>query len=156
MNEKPGIQAIERLRGRVRVDSGKILRGFKSTYKRNGTINLFAAFNVMTRTVNSKTTKIKKRPNFLKFIDELLLELPERNQKDQKVKEIHVILDSYCTHKRCDKWLFTHLNVKYQYIPTSASLLNMVGIFFSILSRETLRGQVSEALTHFRKQSLHL
>ena len=153
VDEKPGVQAIERSRGYVRVDSGKVVNGFKSTYKRNGTINLFAALNVMTGIVNSKTTRTKKRPDFLMFMDELLLELPERNQK---VKEIHVMLDNYCTHKRCDEWLSKHPNVKFHYTPTSASWLNMVEVFFSILSRETLRGSsfrgtdaLSEAITAF-------
>ena len=58
-DEKPDIQAIERLRGCARTDSGKIVRGFRSRYKRNGTLNLFAALNVMTGIVNSKTTKTK-------------------------------------------------------------------------------------------------
>ena len=83
VDEKPGIQAIERSTGYVRTYSGKIVRGFKSTYKRNGTLNLFAALNVMTGIVNSKTAKTKKRPDFLKFMDELLLELPGLNTKDQ-------------------------------------------------------------------------
>ena len=159
VDEKPGIQAIERSTGYVRTDSGKIVRGFKSTYKRNGTVNLFAALNVMTGIVNSKTTKTKKRPDFLKFINELLPDLPEINQKDQKVKEIHVILDNYCTHKRFDEWLSMHPDVKFHYTPTSASWLNMVEIFFSILSRETLRGSssrdtdaLSEAITAFVKE----
>ena len=158
-DEKPGIQAIERSTGYVRTDSGKIVRGFKSTYKRNGTLNLFAALNVMTGIISSKTTKTKKRPDFLKFMDELLPDLPEINSKEQKVKEIHVILDNYCTHKRCDEWLSIHPNVKFHYTPTSASWLNMVEIFFSILSREVLRGSsfrstdaLSEAITAFVKE----
>jgi len=156
VDEKPGIQAIERTRGYVKTDSGKVVRGFKSTYKRNGTINLFAALNVMTGMVNSKTTKTKKRPDFLKFMDELLLELPEKTPGNNKVEEIHVILDNYCTHKRCDEWLSEHPNVKFHYTPTSASWLNMVEIFFSILSRETLKGSsfrstdaLSEAIAAF-------
>jgi transposase len=159
VDEKPGIQAIERSTGYVRTDSGKIVRGFKSTYKRNGTLNLFAALNVMTGMVNAKTTRTKKRPDFLKFMDELLMELPEINTMDQKVREIHVILDNYCTHKRCDEWLSMHPNVKFHYTPTSASWLNMVEIFFSILSRETLKGSsfrstdaLSEAITAFVKE----
>ena len=110
----------------------------------------------MTGMVNSKTTKTKKRPDFLKFMDELLLDLLEINLKDQKVKEIHVILDNYCTHKRCDEWLSLYPSVKFHYTPTSTSWLNMVEIFFSILSRETLRGSsfrsndaLSEAITAF-------
>ncbi len=121
VDEKPGIQAIERTRGYVKTDSGKIVRGFKSTYKRNGTLNLFAALNVMTGMVSSKTTKTKRRPDFLKFMGELLLELPEKNNRDENVHEIHVILDNYCTHKRCDEWLSAHPNVKFHYTPTYAS-----------------------------------
>ena len=89
-------------------------------------------------------------------MDELLLELPEKTSKDQKVEEIHVILDNYCTHKRCDEWLSEHPNVRFHYTPTSASWLNMLEIFFSILSRETLKGSsfrdtdaLSEAITAF-------
>ena len=59
----------------------------------------------MTGMVSSKTTKTKKRPNFLRFMDELLLELLGINSKEQKVKEIQVTLDNYCTHNRCDEWL---------------------------------------------------
>ncbi len=109
--------------------------------------------------VNSKATKTKKRPDLLKFMDELLLELPRINSKDQKVKEIHVILDNYCTHKRCDEWLSLHVNVKFHYTPTSARWLNMVEIFFSILSRETLSGSsfrstdtLSEAIAALLKE----
>lgn len=37
VDEKPSIQALERAIGCVETDSGKIVRGFKSTYKRHGT-----------------------------------------------------------------------------------------------------------------------
>lgn len=79
------------------------MRGFKSTYKRTGTLNLFSALNVMTGIVSSKTTKTKKGAELARFLDELLLELPGMNSREQKVKEIHVILDNYCTHKGCDE-----------------------------------------------------
>jgi hypothetical protein len=42
VDEKPSIQALERKTGYVETDNGKIVRGFKSTYKRHGTLNLFA------------------------------------------------------------------------------------------------------------------
>ncbi|EQD74295.1 tISRso5 ISRSO5-transposase protein [mine drainage metagenome] len=140
VDEKPGMQTLERPTGYVKTRSKRIVKALKSTYRRNGTLNLFAALNVMTGIVNSKTTKTKKRVDFLVFMDEVLRDLPDKNAKDQEVKEIHVILDNYCTHKRCDEWLSKHPNVKFHYTPTSASWLNMVEIFFSILSRETLRG----------------
>ena len=67
----------------------------------------------MTRMENSKGTKTKKRPDFLKCMDELLRNLPQINSKDQKIKEIHAVLDNYFTHKGCDEWLSAHLNVKH-------------------------------------------
>lgn len=138
MYEKPGIQALERTRGYVRTDSGRVVRGFKYTNGRNGTLNLLAAPNMMTGMVNSKTTKTKKRPDFL------------------MVDEIHVIFDNYCTHKRCDESLSAHPNMKFHYTPTSANWPNMMEIFFSIRSREALKGSsfrdtdaLSEAIAAF-------
>jgi len=46
VDEKPSIQAVERKTGYVETDNGKIVRGYKSTYKRHGTLNLFAALEV--------------------------------------------------------------------------------------------------------------
>ena len=48
VDEKPSIQAIERSSGYVETDSGTIVRALKSTYKRHGTLNLFAALEVGT------------------------------------------------------------------------------------------------------------
>jgi hypothetical protein len=46
VDEKPSIQAPERASGYVETDNGKIVRGCKSTYKRHGTLNLFAALPI--------------------------------------------------------------------------------------------------------------
>ncbi len=51
-----------------------------------------------------------------------------------------MILDNYCTHKKCDAWLARHPNVRFHFTPTSASWLNQVEIWFGILSRKALRG----------------
>lgn len=59
MDEKPGIQAIERPSGYVETDNGKVVRALKSTYKRHGTLNLFAALEVETGQVHTKFTKTK-------------------------------------------------------------------------------------------------
>jgi transposase len=48
VDEKPSIQALSRKVGYVETSSGKIVRGLQSTYKRNGTLNLFAALQVAT------------------------------------------------------------------------------------------------------------
>lgn len=133
VDEKPSIQALERKTGYVCTSSGKIVRGLKSTYKRHGTINLFAALNVATGTIQAKTTETKKRPDFQAFMDDVIKDVPS----DQ---EIHVILDNYCTHKKNHDWLANHPNVHFHFTPTSASWLNQVEIWFGIFSRKTLSG----------------
>ncbi len=59
VDEKPSIQALERKAGYIKTDSGEIVRVYKSTYKRHGTINLFATLEVGTGKIQSKVTKEK-------------------------------------------------------------------------------------------------
>lgn len=133
IDEKPSIQALERTTGYVCTSNGKIVQGLKSTYKRHGTLNLFAALNVATGAIHAQTTKLKRRVEFLAFMDQLLSEL-------QTEKQIHVILDNYCIHKRNEEWLAAHPSVTFHFTPTSASWLNQVEIWFGILSRKALKG----------------
>jgi len=133
VDEKPSIQALERRTGYVQTDSGKVVRGYKSTYKRHGTLNLFAALEVATGAIHTQTTTQKRRVEFLEFMDQVLSDLPG-------AAEIHVIVDNYCIHKKCDTWLAAHPQVAFHYTPTSASWLNLVEVWFGILSRKALRG----------------
>src|SRR6202790_978673 len=84
VDEKPSIQAIQRPSGYVETDSGAIVRAMKSTYKRNGTLNLFAALEIASGQVFAQTSEMKKREDFRRFLDAVLAELPTD-------KEIHVI-----------------------------------------------------------------
>jgi transposase len=133
VDEKPSIQALSRATGYVRTSSGKIARGLKSTYRRNGTLNLFAALDVATGKVRNKTTATKTRADFQAFMDEVVADVPAD-------REIHVILDNYCTHKKNDAWLKAHPNVAFHFTPTSASWLNQVEVWFGILTRKALKG----------------
>lgn len=131
VDEKPSIQALERTRGYVQTSSGKIVQGMKSTYKRHGTVNLFAALNVATGVIRGKTTQTKKRTDFQAFMEEVVAEQPAGRQ-------IHVILDNLNTHKKNEDWLAAHPNVTFHFTPTSASWLNQVEIWFGIFQRKTL------------------
>ena len=133
LDEKPSIQALERPTGYVRTQSGLIISGYKSTYIRHGTVNLFAALEKDTGRVMTSFTEQKRRVDFLEFMDKVASEYPE----DQ---EIHVIMDNYCIHKRCDEWLDSHPNFSFHFTPTSASWMNMVEIWFGHLTRKALRG----------------
>jgi len=133
VDEKPSIQALERKTGYIKTDNGKIVRAYKSTYKRHGTLNLFGALEVSTGKIKGKVTETKKRKDFQEFMDEVVGEYAS----DQ---EIHVILDNYCTHKKNEDWLEKKKNVHFHFTPTSASWLNQVEIWFGIFSRKALRG----------------
>jgi len=133
VDEKPSIQAIERKTGYVQTSSKLIVRGYKSTYRRHGTLNLFAALQVATGTIRTQITGQKRRVEFLEFMDTVVAEIPMDT-------EVHVVLDNYIIHKKNDKWLADHPNVTFHYTPTSASWLNMVEIWFGILTRKALRG----------------
>jgi transposase len=134
VDEKPSIQALQRPSGYVETDSGAIVRAMKSTYKRNGTLNLFAALEIASGQVYAQTTEQKKREDFRRFLDAVIAELPTD-------KDIHVILDNYCTHKKNADWLAKYDGrVEFHFTPTSASWLNQVEIWFGLLTRKALRG----------------
>ena len=144
VDEKPSIQALERARGYVHTSSGKIVQGMKSTYKRHGTVNLFAALEVATGVIKGKTTQTKKRADFQSFMDEVIADQPIDQQ-------IHVILDNLSTHKRNDDWLAAHPNVTFHFTPTSASWLNQVEIWFGIFQRKTLNNASFASIEHLTK-----
>lgn len=147
VDEKPSIQALERARGYVQTSSGKVVQGLKSTYKRHGTVNLFAALEVATGLIRGKTTQTKKRADFQSFMDEVIKDQPAERQ-------IHVILDNLNTHKKNDDWLAAHPNVTFHFTPTSASWLNQVEIWFGIFQRKTLKNASFKSIAQLR-QAIH-
>jgi transposase len=64
-----------------------------------------------------------------------------------------VICDNYATHKHpvVRGWLAKHPCIRLHFTPTSASWLNLVEVFFSIVERQALRrgdfASVSELIT---------
>jgi len=144
VDEKPSIQALERTTGYVQTSNGKIVQGYKSTYKRHGTLNLFAALEIASGQIAAKITERKTRPDFLEFMNEIVAGIPDD-------REIHVILDNYCTHKKNDEWLSKHKNVHLHFTPTSASWLNQVEIWFGIFTKKALRGASFSSCEQLRR-----
>ena len=133
VDEKPQIQALERAQGWLKLPNGKALTGFSHGYKRHGTTTLFAALEVTTGQVKAGHYKRRRRVEFLDFMNQIVADYPD--------KELHVILDNLNTHKpKNDMWLKRHPRVKFHYTPTSASWLNQIEVWFSILSRSALKG----------------
>jgi transposase len=134
VDEKTGIQALERAQGYLRLPNGRAITGFSHEYKRHGTTTLFAALEVATGLVQAGHYKRRRRREFLDFMNEVVAQhAPDI--------ELHVVLDNLNTHKpKHDRWLRQHPNVHFHFTPTRASWLNQIEVWFSILGRRALRG----------------
>jgi transposase len=144
VDEKPSIQALERAQGYLRLPDGKAVNGFSHCYKRHGTTTLFAALEITTGLVKTGHYPRRRRREFLDFMNEVVDAHPGR--------EIHVVLDNLNTHKpKDDRWLKRHPHVHFHFIPTYSSWLNQVECWFSILSRQALRGASFTSPLQLRK-----
>ena len=133
VDEKPHIQALERAQGYLKLPNGRALTGFSHEYKRHGTSTLFAPLETATGQVTAGHYQRRRRVEFLDFMNRVVSAHPNR--------EIHVIVDNLSTHKpKRDMWLARHKNVHFHYVPTHASWMNQVEVWFSLLSRYALKG----------------
>ena len=102
-------------------------------YKRNGTTTLFAALEVATGAVTDQCYDRHGKAEFLDFLKKVARAYPRR--------ELHVVLDNYHTHKHEDikQWLAKHPRITLHFTPTSGSWLNLVEVFFGIVTRQAIR-----------------
>jgi transposase len=132
VDEKPSIQALERAQGYLKLPNGRALTGHSHDYKRHGTTTLFAALEVATGKIIAAHSKQRRRVEFLDFMNSVVAPFSDR--------EIHVILDNLNTHKKNEHWLKRHPKVHFHFTPTSASWLNQIETWFSILQGQSLSG----------------
>ena len=102
-------------------------------YKRNGTTTLFAALNVATGKVTDRCYPRHTHAEFLDFLKLVAKAHPR--------VPLHVVCDNYATHKhpKVTAWLDRNPRVQLHFTPTSGSWLNMVEIFFGIITRQAIR-----------------
>jgi transposase len=144
IDEKPAIQALERAQGWIRLPNGKALTGFSHEYKRHGTSTLFAALNIASGQIQAGHYLRQRRREFLEFMNQVVA--------GNRDTEIHVVLDNLSSHKpKQDRWLKAHPNVHFHFTPTHASWLNQIEIWFSILSRQALRGANFTSVAELRE-----
>lgn len=147
VDEKPSIQALERAQGYLKLPNGRALSGHSHDYKRHGTSTLFAAFEVASGKVTAAHAKRRRRLEFLDFMDEVVAAYPDQ--------DLHVILDNLNTHKNNDAWLEAHPKVAFHFTPTSASWLNQVEIWFSILQKKSLSKASFTSVKQLRQHMDH-
>ena len=122
VDEKSQIQALDRTQPGLPLKKG---RGPTMTHddKRNGTTTRFAALNVLDGSVIGRNMQRHRHQEFIRFLNQVERDVP-------KDKSIHVILDTYCTHKhrKVRAWLDRHPRWTFHFIPTSRSWLNAVDL----------------------------
>ena len=102
-------------------------------HKRNGITNLFAALEVATGKVTERCYDPHGKAEFLDFLKRVAKAYPDASCTWPSTKN-H-------THKRSDieAWLTKHPRVTLHFTPTSGSWLNLVEVFFGIISRQAIR-----------------
>jgi transposase len=135
VDEKTQIQALDRTQPLLPLKPGKPKR-LTATYKRNGTVSLFAALSVHTGKIIGKTEEKADGDSFLKFL--------KGSAKKYKNKQLHIILDNHSIHKKSDvlAWLDLQKNISFHYTPTYSSWLNQIEIWFGIMTKDVLVGGV--------------
>jgi transposase len=133
IDEKSQIQALDRTQPGLPLKPGKC-GTMTHDYKRNGTTTLFAALNVLEGRVVGRCMPHHRHQDFIKFLNAVERAVPPG-------KAIHAVLDNYATHKhpKVQRWLADHPRWLFHFTPTSASWLNAVEGFFSILTRRRLK-----------------
>ena len=132
IDEKSQIQALDRTAPILPMRPG-IPAQQTHDYTRNGTTTLFAALQLATGRV---TDRCYDRHTHVEFLDFLKLVA-----KAYPGVQLHVVCDNYGTHKhpKVKAWLTKNPRVTMHFTPTSGSWLNMVEIFFGIITRQAIR-----------------
>jgi transposase len=132
VDEKSQIQALNRTQPILPLRPG-LPEKATHDYKRNGTTTLFAALELATGQVLDRCYERHGKAEFLDFLKHIARAYPRR--------ELHVVLDNYHTHKHDDinQWLARHPRITLHFTPTSGSWMNLVEVFFGIITRQAIR-----------------
>jgi transposase len=132
IDEKSQIQALDRTAPILPLRPGLPERATHD-YIRHGTTTLFAALEVATGKVTDACYPQHRHEEFLRFLKHVAKAYP-------RVK-LHIVADNYATHKHpaVQAWLANNPRITMHYTPTSGSWLNMIEIFFGIITRQAIR-----------------
>jgi transposase len=135
VDEKTQIQALDRTQPELPLRSGNPKRQ-TTTYKRNGVVNLIASLAVHQGEIIAQTIEKNNSENFLKFLKKLAKIYPR--------KKLHIIADNLAVHKHkvVKQWIAKNKRIHINHTPTYSSWLNQVEIWFSILTKDVLKGAV--------------
>jgi transposase-like protein len=140
VDEKSQIQALNRTAPILPLRPGLPDKATHD-YRRNGTTTLFAALEVATGKVTDRCYDRHGKAEFGDFLRTVAKAYPRR--------QLHVVLDNYHTHKHAeiDAWLAKNPRVHLHFTPTSGSWLNLVEVFFGIITHQVIRRGSFENVT---------
>ena len=132
IDEKSQIQALDRTAPILPIRPGPPEKATHD-YVRHGTTTLFAALEVATGKVTDACHPRHTHAEFLAFLKQVAKAYPR--------VPLHVVADNYATHKHpaVQAWLAKHPRVRMHFTPTSGSWLNLVEVFFGIITRQAIR-----------------
>jgi transposase len=132
IDEKSQIQALDRTAPILPMRPG-LPEKATHDYVRHGTTTLFAALEVATGKVTDACHPRHTHAEFLAFLKQVAKAYPR--------VPLHVVADNYATHKHpaVQAWLAKHPRVRMHFTPTSGSWLNLVEVFFGIITRQAIR-----------------
>ena len=136
IDEKSQIQALDRT-APVLPTQPHLIERRSHDYVRHGTTTLFAALDVATGKVTAALKPRHRHSEFLAFLKQVERAYPPGPDAGQ----LHLVMDNYAAHKhpKVKAWLAKHPRFHMHFTPTSASWLNQVEGFFSILTRRSLK-----------------
>ena len=132
IDEKTQVQALDRTAPILPMRPG-LPEKATSDYVRHGTTSLFAALEVATGKVTDACYQRHTHAEFLDFLKLVAKQYP-------RIK-LHIVADNYATHKhpRVNGWLARNPRISMHFTPTSGSWLNLVEVFFGIITRQAIR-----------------
>jgi transposase len=132
VDEKSQVQALDRTQPILPIRPG-LPEKASHDYVRHGTTTLFAALEITTGKVADACYPKHRHQEFLRFLKKVAAAYPGR--------DLHVVCDNYATHQHPEvrKWLAANPRVQLHFTPTGCSWLNLVEVFFSIITRQAIR-----------------
>ncbi len=132
IDEKSQVQALDRTAPVLPLRLG-VPEKQTHDYVRHGTTTLFAALEVATGKVTDACYPRHRHEEFLRFLKRVAKSYPRR--------KLHIVVDNYATHKHpaVAAWLGKNPRITLHFTPTSGSWLNMVEVFFGIITRQAIR-----------------
>ena len=143
VDEKSQIQALDRTQPLLPLRRGQVERRTHD-YVRHGTATLFAALDIASGEVTGRCYARHRHQEFLRFLELINTRYPGI--------ELHLVLDNYRTHKHPEvrDWLAHHQRFHLHFTPTSASWMNQVETWFSIVHRKAVRRGVFRSVAHLK------